>query len=283
MQIMDHGKQLMKQAPRWKFNGHCLDCDSFIASKAPYNADAVNVNHWKVSAACEDCSGRWNLISPVKGGTFSPTSVPSPTPTPAPSPRPSTYKERPQCWKWCHGRKQMKLTWDEKCQMKAKCDSCAECFQGPLSGTYPPTPSPTAEPTETPTPPTAAPTTQREAPKCQKWCTRNTKAKAMSWEEKCAMKAKCDKCDECKALQDRSMTSLESDRILATFLFSFFFTGKGLNLCNLQEIQASEEGMDPRMDGFVPEAPAWDTDHGAPEEHHGAGMPVRAAMDSQFL
>jgi len=235
------GNAMQAKAPRWKFNGHCLDCDSFIASKAPYNADAVNVNHWKVSAACEDCSGRWNLISPVKGGTFSPTSVPSPTPTPAPSPRPSTYKERPQCWKWCHGRKQMKLTWDEKCQMKAKCDSCAECFQGPLSGTYPPTPSPTAEPTETPTPPTAAPTTQREAPKCQKWCTRNTKAKAMSWEEKCAMKAKCDKCDECKALQ---------------------------------EIQASVEGMDPRMDGFVPEAPAWDTDHGAPEEHHDAGMPT---------
>ena len=180
-------------APRWKFNGRCLTCDSFEAAKAPFDQAKLSINKFAINKNCDDCDGRWNRESPVKGGTLVPTPAPSPTPTHTPTPGPTTPAQAPKCVRWCTSNKaQRDNTWDQLCAMKARCDNCTQCFQGPLSGSYPPTAAPTAEPQV----PTEAPTSWRLKPRCKNWC-KSKKGMRTTWAEKCKVTTRCGACAEC--------------------------------------------------------------------------------------
>merc|ERR1711998_565587 len=93
------GASFTPTAPRWKFNGRCLSCDTFEAAKAPFDQATININKFVISEKCEDCDGIWSRVNPVKvvnrtqapaplppkGGTFAPTAIPTESPTDLPT------------------------------------------------------------------------------------------------------------------------------------------------------------------------------------------------------
>merc|ERR1711998_115050 len=129
---------------------------------------------------------------PTAAPTWAPTAEPQ-----VPTEAPTSWKEAPKCAKWCTKPKtQRDNTWDQLCAMKARCDNCTQCFQGPLSGSYPPTAAPTAAPTAEPQVPTEAPTSWRLKPKCKNWC-KSKKGMRTTWAEKCKVTTRCGACAEC--------------------------------------------------------------------------------------
>ena len=51
--------------PTWKYNGMCLDCESFAASlNDTVNASLMPINRWKIEPLCSNCDQDKQVMLP---------------------------------------------------------------------------------------------------------------------------------------------------------------------------------------------------------------------------